>query len=138
VRTVPQTKGLRMSLSNCKDTQRLGIRTHARSARFKIGLVFSFFPNKIPAMTQNRAFVKSSSMIRRSERPKMVSFGILKRCNNIILLATGVVARSPVTVTKALSSQEIRRLSDDDMDQFHAPCQITRLGLGLSVLRTRV
>ena len=81
--TVPQTEGLRISLSGCDDTRRLGIRTQARSARFKTGLVLSCFPNKIPAVIQNRAFVESSSMIRRSERPKMVSFGILKRFNSI-------------------------------------------------------
>lgn len=65
----------------------IGIRTQARSARFKIGLVLLSFPNKIPAMTQNRAFAESSRIIKRSERPKMVSFGILRRCNNILFAA---------------------------------------------------
>ena len=96
VRTVSQTKGLSISLSDFKGAGVLGIRTQARSARFKIGLVLLFFPNKIPAMTQNRAFAESSSMIKRSERPKMVSFGIPKRCNNNILLVTGVIATNPV------------------------------------------
>lgn len=97
MRTVPQTKGLRISLSDCKDIRRLRIRTQARSARFKTGLVFLFFPNKIPAMIQNREFAESSSMIRRSERPKMVSFGILKRCNSNILFVAGVGTTNPVS-----------------------------------------
>ena len=56
-----------------------------------IGRVLLFLPNKIPAMTQSRAFAKSSSRMRRSERPKMVSAGILKRRNKDILLEIGVV-----------------------------------------------
>lgn len=109
MRTVPQTKGLRKSLSDCKGAQRSGIRTQARSARFKIGLVLLLFPNKIPAMTQNRAFMESSTTIRRSERPKMVSFGILKGCKNNILLVTGVVATKYV---KCLIYREIPKPSD--------------------------
>ena len=94
---MPQTKGLgRISLSDHKCTRIFRIPTQARSARFKIGLVLLFFPNKIPAIIQNKAFAKSSSVIRRSERPKMVSGpGSLKRCDNI-LSATGVVTSSPV------------------------------------------
>lgn len=83
---MPQTKGLTILLSDCKDTQRFGKRTQARSARFKTGLVLLSLPNKIPAATQNSAFVKSSSVRRRSERPKMVSLGSLRHCNSDILL----------------------------------------------------
>jgi len=70
------------------------IRTQARSARFKMGRVLASLPNKIPATAQNRAFVKSSSVMRRSERPKMVSLGSLKRCNSDILLRTVVTLTS--------------------------------------------
>ena len=81
VHTVPQAKGLEISLSYCRDTRRFGMHTQARSARFKTGRVLSFLPNKIPATAQNKTFVESSSVTRRSERPKMVSFGSFRRCN---------------------------------------------------------
>ena len=87
--TVPQTKCLRITLSDCKHTLDFGIRTQARSARFRTGRVSSSLPNKIPAATQSKAFVKSSSVIRRSERPKMVSFGSLRRRDCNILSSPG-------------------------------------------------
>ena len=63
-----------------------GIRTQARSARFNIGRVSSRLPNKIPVRTQSRTFAESSSVMRRSDRPKMVSLGILKQLKDDILL----------------------------------------------------
>ena len=72
-----------------RDTQRFGMHTQARSARFKTGRVVLSLPNKIPATAQNRTFAESSSVIRRIERPKMVSFGSLRRCNGDILLRVG-------------------------------------------------
>ena len=93
---MPETKGLKISLSDCRDAWRFGIHTQARSAKFKTGLVLLSLPNRIPAMTQNRTFVESSSAIRRSERPKMVSFGIFKRFFNNILLTTVAVATSSI------------------------------------------
>ena len=84
MRTVPQTKGLWVSLSDCKDARGLGTHTQARSARFKTGRVLLSLPNKTPAAIQNRAFAESSSMMRKSERPKMVSSGSFKRWNSDI------------------------------------------------------
>jgi len=86
VHTVSQAKGLETSLSDCGDSRRFGMHTQARSARFKTGRVLLSLPNKIPATAQNRTFVESSSVMRRNERPKMVSFGSLRQCSGDILL----------------------------------------------------
>ena len=75
-----------------------------------IGRVLSFLPNKIPAMTQSRAFAKSSSRMRRSERPKMVSSGILKRCDKDILLEIGVVIAN--LIRQSVICQEMGQPSD--------------------------
>ena len=108
VHTVPQAKGLEISLSDCGDTRRFGMHTQARSARFKTGRVLLSLPNKTPATAQNKTFVQSSSVIRRSERPKIVSFGSLRRCN--ILLRVWV--RLPSSIGKRLIYRGIGRSSD--------------------------
>lgn len=108
---MPKAKGLRVLLSNGEVTGRFGIRTQARSARFKIGRVPLFLPNKTPAITQNRAFVESSSEMSRSERPKIVSSGIFKRCNDISQEA-GVNLRSQGWLKMSFICQEIGKLPD--------------------------
>ena len=91
-----------------------GIHTQARSARFKTDRVLSFLPNKIPAVAQSRAFVKSSSVRRTSERPKMVSLGGLMLCSGDILLRTGV------RLANAIEQDLIYRGMDrsSDIDEF--------------------
>ena len=110
VHTVPQAKGLKTLLSDCGDTWRFGMRTQARSARFKTGRVLLSLPNKIPVMAQSRTFVESSSVMRRSERPKMVSFGSLRRCNGDILLRVWV--RLAGSIRKRLIYCGMSRSSD--------------------------
>ena len=93
-----------------RDTRRFGMHTQARSARFKTGRVLLSLPNKIPATAQNRTFVESSSVMRRSERPKMVSFGSLRRCNGDILLRAWV--RLASSIGKRLIYRGMGRSSD--------------------------
>lgn len=115
VHTVPQTKCLRISLSDFSGARKFGIHTQARSARFKTGRVLSSLPNRIAATAQKRTLMESSVAMRRSERPKMVSLGSIKCCNNDILLRTGVGLGS--SIEKSLTHRGMGR-SPPDIDEF--------------------